>query len=73
MNYYYYYDLISSIISNVDSGGVCVNDTLMHAVGHLPFGGIGPSGMGAYHGKKLICSHCIFFVFVLLFLINFFC
>ncbi|NUS60111.1 MAG: aldehyde dehydrogenase family protein, partial [Lysobacter sp.] len=34
------------------SGGVSVNDTLVHfAVDTLPFGGIGPSGMGAIHGK----------------------
>jgi coniferyl-aldehyde dehydrogenase len=29
-----------------------VNDTLFHfAIGNLPFGGVGPSGMGAYHGR----------------------
>lgn len=34
------------------SGGACVNDTIYHvAQDNLPFGGIGPSGMGAYHGK----------------------
>ena len=34
------------------SGGASVNDTLMHfVVEDLPFGGVGPSGMGAYHGK----------------------
>ena len=34
------------------SGGACVNDTLMHFPnGHLPFGGVGLSGMGSYHGK----------------------
>lgn len=43
---------IDRIINSVDSGGVCVNDTLMHAVGHLPFGGVGASGIGAYHGKN---------------------
>jgi aldehyde dehydrogenase (NAD+) len=33
-------------------GGGCMNDTLMHlTTPHLPFGGIGASGMGAYHGK----------------------
>lgn len=33
------------------SGGVCLNDTLLHvAQDDLPFGGIGPSGMGHYHG-----------------------
>ncbi|XP_038117570.1 aldehyde dehydrogenase family 3 member B1 isoform X1 [Culex quinquefasciatus] len=40
------------IIQNTISGGVCLNDTIMHfAVESLPFGGVGPSGMGAYHGK----------------------
>ena len=34
------------------SGGVCVNQTLMHILpADLPFGGVGDSGMGAYHGK----------------------
>jgi len=41
-----------TIIENTSSGGVCVNDTIMHiAVESLPFGGVGPSGMGRYHGK----------------------
>lgn len=35
------------------SGGGCINDTIMHVSTHtLPFGGVGASGMGAYHGKK---------------------
>ena len=43
---------IRRAIRAVDSGGVCVNDTLMHlASNKAPFGGIGPSGMGCYHGK----------------------
>ena len=34
-------------------GGGCINDTLVHlASSHLPFGGVGESGMGAYHGQK---------------------
>ncbi|XP_021699425.1 aldehyde dehydrogenase, dimeric NADP-preferring isoform X1 [Aedes aegypti] len=42
----------TKIIENTVSGGVCLNDTMMHfAVETLPFGGVGPSGMGAYHGK----------------------
>ncbi|XP_055602354.1 aldehyde dehydrogenase family 3 member B1-like isoform X2 [Uranotaenia lowii] len=42
----------NTIMQNTTSGGVCVNDTVMHfAVETLPFGGVGPSGMGAYHGK----------------------
>ena len=33
-------------------GGGCINDTLMHlANGNLPFGGVGNSGMGNYHGE----------------------
>lgn len=40
------------VIDQSTSGGVCVNGTLMHISNpHLPFGGIGESGMGAYHGK----------------------
>ncbi len=35
------------------SGGLCINDTLVHlAQDDLPFGGIGPSGMGQYHGEE---------------------
>ena len=40
------------VLSRTVSGGVSVNDTLMHfAAESLPFGGVGPSGMGAYHGE----------------------
>jgi aldehyde dehydrogenase (NAD+) len=40
------------IISRVPSGGVCVNDTVNQLlVPGLPFGGVGESGMGAYHGR----------------------
>ena len=36
----------------IPSGGVCVNDTISHLLNpKLPFGGIGLSGMGMYHGK----------------------
>ena len=39
------------IIARTTSGGVCVNDTLMHITNHyLPFGGVGNSGSGKYHG-----------------------
>ncbi|MBL8542840.1 MAG: coniferyl aldehyde dehydrogenase, partial [Hyphomonadaceae bacterium] len=35
------------------SGGVTVNDVIFHVAMHdLPFGGVGPSGMGAYHGRR---------------------
>jgi aldehyde dehydrogenase (NAD+) len=41
------------IIRNTSFGGGCINDTLLHfANPHLPFGGIGSSGIGSYHGKK---------------------
>jgi len=40
------------VLANTVSGGVTVNDTLMHiAHEHLPFGGVGESGLGAYHGE----------------------
>jgi len=40
------------LTSRISFGGGCVNDTLCHAVTpHTPFGGIGDSGQGAYHGK----------------------
>lgn len=40
------------VIRQTSSGGVCVNDTLFHiANADLPFGGIGESGTGRYHGK----------------------
>ena len=40
------------VLARTSSGGACVNETLMHLVApDLPFGGVGPSGMGAYHGR----------------------
>jgi aldehyde dehydrogenase (NAD+) len=40
-------------IKNISFGGGCVNNTVWHfANAHLPFGGIGKSGLGAYHGKN---------------------
>ena len=40
------------VLARTTSGGVAVNETLMHvAIDDLPFGGVGPSGMGAYHGR----------------------
>lgn len=42
----------NKILQNTTSGGTCVNDTIMHIVNHnMPFGGVGNSGMGKYHGK----------------------
>ena len=41
------------ILSRCSFGGGCINDTVIHlAVPGLPFGGVGNSGMGSYHGKK---------------------
>ncbi len=41
------------IIAETSSGGACINDTIMHyANPHLPFGGVGNSGMGRYHGHE---------------------
>ena len=40
------------ILAKTTSGGACINDTLMHITNHnLPFGGVGNSGMGKYHGQ----------------------
>lgn len=40
------------IINTIQSGGACINNCVFHAGNpHLPFGGVGESGMGAYHGK----------------------
>jgi aldehyde dehydrogenase (NAD+) len=44
-------DRIDAIIANTTAGGTCVNNTLIHfANQNLPFGGVGASGMGNYHG-----------------------
>jgi aldehyde dehydrogenase (NAD+) len=41
-----------TVLEHVRSGGVCINDTLLHMMGkRMPFGGLGESGMGMYHGK----------------------
>lgn len=43
---------VEKVLSSTISGGVSVNETLMHiSQESLPFGGVGPSGMGHYHGK----------------------
>lgn len=40
------------VIRSLQYGGGCVNDTVIHlATSHMPFGGVGDSGMGGYHGK----------------------
>lgn len=40
-------------VERTSSGGGCINDTIMHIVNsNIPFGGVGNSGMGHYHGKE---------------------
>lgn len=53
--YYFGYDKAeqTQVLERVHAGGVCINETLLHvAQSDLPFGGIGPSGMGHYHGRE---------------------
>ena len=41
------------ILDTCSFGGGCINDTIIHlATPHLPFGGVGSSGMGCYHGRQ---------------------
>jgi aldehyde dehydrogenase (NAD+) len=45
-------DIQRQVIDGTTSGGACINDVVMQlGVPDLPFGGVGPSGMGAYHGR----------------------
>ncbi len=53
--YFFSYDKTEQqkILERTHAGGVTINDTLMHiAQDDMPFGGVGPSGMGHYHGKE---------------------
>ncbi len=44
---------VQSVIDRTVSGGVSINETMLHfAQEDLPFGGVGPSGMGHYHGRE---------------------
>lgn len=46
-------NIIERLLTETQSGGVCVNDTIVHVgVQEAPFGGIGESGMGHYHGVE---------------------
>lgn len=51
--YYFGSDKIADeVLKMTSSGGACINDTIMHFANHnIPFGGVGNSGMGKYHGK----------------------
>lgn len=52
----YYFGSVSDgyrFVQHTSSGGGCINDTIMHIANeHMPFGGVGQSGMGHYHGVK---------------------
>lgn len=44
--------LKKGFVENISSGGMLINDTVLHvSISGLPFGGVGESGMGSYHGK----------------------
>ena len=43
----------NKVLSQISSGGVCINETITHLANtNLPFGGVGSSGMGSYHGEQ---------------------
>ncbi len=43
----------NDVLAKTTSGGGCINDTLMHITNHnMPFGGVGNSGIGKYHGRN---------------------
>jgi coniferyl-aldehyde dehydrogenase len=53
--YYFSHDrgTVDRVLSETVSGGVTVNETMLHiAQDDLPFGGVGPSGMGSYHSRQ---------------------
>ena len=57
---YYFGTNDKYVLRHTSSGGTCINDVIMHIVNHkVPFGGVGNSGMGSYHGKDsfLAFSH----------------
>jgi aldehyde dehydrogenase (NAD+)/coniferyl-aldehyde dehydrogenase len=44
---------IDKVLQQTISGGVCINETVLHVVqDSMPFGGVGASGMGHYHGYE---------------------
>lgn len=59
---------VKKVLKNISFGGGCINETIMHLTNdNLPFGGVGQSGMGNYHGKasfqifshqkSILCKH----------------
>ena len=50
---YYFGSQGDFVLHHTSSGGACINDTIMHIANkRLPFGGVGSSGLGSYHGKR---------------------
>jgi coniferyl-aldehyde dehydrogenase len=53
----YYFDedptRVEHMLERTLSGGASINETMLHfGIDDMPFGGVGPSGMGAYHGRE---------------------
>lgn len=47
------YKVEEKVLTEISSGGACINDTITHLANpELPFGGVGNSGIGAYHGRE---------------------
>ena len=45
----------TTFLQGTSSGSVCINDVIVQlSVETLPFGGVGPSGYGAYHGRHVL-------------------
>jgi aldehyde dehydrogenase (NAD+) len=45
-------EIADRVLARTSSGGACINHSVVHILpDNLPFGGVGPSGTGAYHGK----------------------
>ena len=58
--FYYFGKQGDYVLRHSISGGACINDVIMHIVnGNMPFGGVGNSGMGGYHGRDsfMVFSH----------------
>jgi len=46
---------IDAVLAGTTAGGTCINNAMIHfANSNLPFGGVGPSGLGSYHGYHFI-------------------
>ena len=51
--YYFGKEHAERVLKHTSSGGACINDTIVHIANeNMPFGGVGQSGMSAYHGRE---------------------